>query len=219
MAAVVHRRAPVAELHRTEPFAGRTVSEPEVWWCDFSDAAMVLGSRQTDDVLDLVACARAGLAVVRRRSGGGAVLLRPDAVVWVDVVLPHGIAPDDVRRSMEWIGERWRDAIEPDVPTGVGLSVHAGAVLSSPWSDHVCFAGIGPGEVLAGGRKLVGLSQRRTRDGIRIQGMVHRRTVVDEMPHLFTGTVPTAPLLMPATLAGVTGAVLATRLADRLEHR
>ena len=31
----------------------------------------------------------------------------------------------------------------------------------------MCFAGVGPGEVLVGGRKVVGISQRRTRAGAR----------------------------------------------------
>jgi hypothetical protein len=40
----------------------------------------------------------------------------------------------------------------------------------------VCFAGRGPGEVItADGRKLLGLSQRRTRNWIRLQCLVHRR--------------------------------------------
>jgi hypothetical protein len=33
----------------------------------------------------------------------------------------------------------------------------------------VCFGGTGPGEVVVGGAKVVGLSQRRTRDGARFQ--------------------------------------------------
>ena len=54
--------------------------------------------------------------------------------------------------------------------------MHHGGVESRPWSALVCFAGIGPGEVLDGdGRKWVGISQRRTRDWIRLQTMAHRR--------------------------------------------
>ena len=37
----------------------------------------------------------------------------------------------------------------------------------------VCFAGVGTGEVSVGDRKLVGLSQRRTRTGARFQCLVH----------------------------------------------
>jgi hypothetical protein len=37
------------------------------------------------------------------------------------------------------------------------------------WGGLACFAGIGPGEVLLGGRKSVGVSQRRDRSGARFQ--------------------------------------------------
>ena len=37
------------------------------------------------------------------------------------------------------------------------------------WSDRVCFAGLGPGEVTVEGRKVVGLSQRRTREAVLFQ--------------------------------------------------
>ena len=50
--------------------------------------------------------------------------------------------------------------------------------MPSRWSSRVCFAGIGPGEVVGAatdGRKLVGLSQRRTRRGARLQSAVHLR--------------------------------------------
>ncbi len=40
---------------------------------------------------------------------------------------------------------------------------------SSPWSSMVCFDGVGAGEVLVDGRKLVGISQRRTRHAARLQ--------------------------------------------------
>jgi hypothetical protein len=38
----------------------------------------------------------------------------------------------------------------------------------------VCFAGIGAGEVLVGGAKVVGISQRRDRRGSRFQCVAHR---------------------------------------------
>jgi lipoate-protein ligase A len=37
------------------------------------------------------------------------------------------------------------------------------------WSSLVCFSGLGPGEVHADGRKVVGISQRRTRRWARFQ--------------------------------------------------
>jgi lipoate-protein ligase A len=214
MSTVESRRATVAELHALDPFAGRRVREPEVWICDLVDAAIVLGSRQTPDLLDHDACRAAGLGIVRRRSGGGVVLLRPDAAVWVDVVLPHGVAPDDVRGSMIWVGQRWGDVLR-DVVDGV-VTVHSGGMVCTPWSELVCFAGVGPGEVLVDGRKLLGLSQRRTRHGLRVQGTLYRRPVTRQIPSLLVGSRPDVPLDEPHWQPSLEAADLAARLAARL---
>jgi lipoate-protein ligase A len=45
----------------------------------------------------------------------------------------------------------------------------------APWSEWVCFAGLGPGEVTVEGRKVVGLSQRRTREAALFQCCAARR--------------------------------------------
>jgi lipoate-protein ligase A len=50
-----------------------------------------------------------------------------------------------------------------------GAVVHRGGLVRTPVSDLVCFAGLGPGEVTVGGRKAVGMAQRRTRDGALFQ--------------------------------------------------
>ncbi|MDP9389628.1 MAG: hypothetical protein M3Q48_17360, partial [Actinomycetota bacterium] len=52
---------------------------------------------------------------------------------------------------------------------GAGGVVHRGGLVASAWSAMVCFAGLGPGEVTVGGRKVVGLAQRRTREGALFQ--------------------------------------------------
>lgn len=213
---IIRRTATVAELHGLDPFrdparGGRTVDAVEVWHCDHTDAALVLGSRQAPDVVDDVARRAAGLVVVRRRSGGGAVLLRPGAVAWIDLVVPHGVAPDDVRGSMRWAGERWAAALDGSVDGR--LTVHAGGMVTTPWSELVCFAGLGPGEVLLDGRKLVGLSQRRTRDGLRIQGTVHRADLVTELTGLLAGVLPPEPPASPAIVPEVDPDALAHRLA------
>lgn len=208
-----HHRASVAALHGTDPLGGTV--DRAVWWCDPIDAAIALGSRQGPDTVDPSACAARGLAVVRRRSGGGAVVIRPDAVVWVDIVVPHGIAPDDVRGSMIWAGRAWRDALADAGHDMSGAVVHEGGMEGSDWCGLVCFAGIGPGEVLVDGAKLVGLSQRRTRHGLRIQGMVHRRQLGDDALAVLRGPLPVEPLPEPAVLP----ALDARRLATALERR
>lgn len=120
-------------------------------------------------VVDEAAAAAAGVEVVRRRSGGGAVWLAPGTVTWVDVVLPAGDPHwvDDVGRSSLWLGDAWARAL---VALGVpDPTVHRGPLVRTRWSPLVCFAGVGPGEVLVDGRKVVGISQRRTRAGARFQ--------------------------------------------------
>jgi len=136
--------------------------------CDPTGPALVLGSAQAPDRVDRAACARAGVDVVRRRSGGGAVLVVPGEVLWVDLVLPAGdpLWQDDVGRAFHWVGDAWAAAL---AELDVGAEVHRGALVRTPWSSEVCFAGLGPGEVTAGDRKVVGIAQRRTRTSARFQ--------------------------------------------------
>lgn len=109
--------------------------------------------------------------VRRRRSGGGAVWLAPGHQVWVDVAVPRGdpLWDDDVGRAFLWLGDVWATAL---TAAGVGAPVvHRGALVRTRWSDQVCFAGLGPGEVTLGegGPKVVGIAQRRTRPGALFQ--------------------------------------------------
>ena len=64
------------------------------------------------------------------------------------------------------MGEAWGAALGE---LGVSAAVHRGPLVRSTWSADVCFAGLGPGEVTVGGRKVVGISQRRTRAAARFQ--------------------------------------------------
>jgi lipoate-protein ligase A len=148
----------------TEAGSGRAVRV-----CEVTGPALVLGSTQADEDVDAAAAARAGLEVVRRRSGGGAVLVEPGHLVWVDVVLPAGdpLWEVDVGRAFWWLGRAWAGAL---AAVGVtGAVVHRGGVVASPWSRLVCFAGLGPGEVTLAGRKVVGMAQRRTRHAALFQ--------------------------------------------------
>jgi lipoate---protein ligase len=133
--------------------------------------ALVLGSAQLDTDVDTDVASARGVDVVRRRSGGGSVLVGPGAQVWVELWLPRGdpLWDDDVVAFAGWAGDVWQRALSS---LGVSdLEVHRGRAVRTGWSDTVCFAGAGPGEVMASGRKLVGLSQRRTRDGARLSTM------------------------------------------------
>lgn len=163
------RRGTAAELHALDPHG----TSAEAWWLGVERPALVLGSTQTTAAIDVAACAAAGVDVVHRRSGGGAVLMIPDEILWLDVVLPRHDArwDDDVGRSMWWLGEAWSTALRA---LGVDdVEVHSVAPTHTRWSRLVCFDGLGAGEVTVGGRKAVGISQRRTRDRARLQSALH----------------------------------------------
>ncbi|GAC1381916.1 MAG: hypothetical protein NVSMB4_10370 [Acidimicrobiales bacterium] len=130
---------------------------------------LVLGSAQKLDDIDADAAARHGFEVVRRRSGGSAVLVGPRHLLWVDVVIGASdpLWVDDVGRAPLWLGRSWVSAL---ARAGVGgATVHDGAMQRQRWGSLVCFAGVGPGEVFVGTRKVVGISQRRTREGALFQ--------------------------------------------------
>ena len=130
---------------------------------------LVLGSTQQAGTADQTRAAAAGVEVLRRRSGGGAVLLWPGRQVWVDffVGVADPLFHDDVTLAARWVGQLWSSAVAKFA--AAPCSVHTGRLVADRWGRLVCFAGTGPGEVLVGGRKVVGISQRRSRDRVRIQ--------------------------------------------------
>jgi lipoate-protein ligase A len=123
--------------------------------------ALVLGSTQP-------AVPDRGVPVVRRRSGGGAVLVGPGEVVWADVFVPAAdvLWEKDVGVAFHWLGDEWSAAL---AALGIEGRTHRGPMVCTPWCRQVCFAGVGPGEVTVDGRKVVGISQRRTRAGSLFQ--------------------------------------------------
>ena len=192
----VHRVAGTAsELHLRD-----LPGERGVWVFEVSQPALVLGS--TQPMVD-----GHGIEVVRRRSGGGAVYVEPSGTLWVDVVVPRGdeLWDDDVGRATYWLGEAWARAV------GDGAVVHRGPMVRSEWSDLVCFAGLGPGEVTVEGRKVVGISQRRTRAAARFQCVAYETWNVDPLVAL---VAPGAPIEASGGGVGRLSAVEAALLAQ-----
>lgn len=146
------------------------------WVLEATAPALVLGSTQAEDLVDGPAARARGVEVVRRRSGGGAVWVDPATTAWVDVILPAGdpLWDDDVGRAARWVGRAWQAAL---ADLGVEpTDVHDGPLACGPLGRLVCFGTVGAGEVTTPDRrKVVGVSQRRTRDAARFQCAAYAR--------------------------------------------
>src|SRR5581483_3410006 len=103
----------------------------------------------------------------------------PDGPTWVDLWVPRHdpLFDDDLVGAARWVGESWITALRS---LGAGdLEVNRRAANDTPWSQ-VCFAGLGPGEVTAGSRKVVGVAQWRSRQGTLFHTAAYR--VWDPVP-------------------------------------
>ena len=152
--------------------ASITEDRPLGTWSRATAPALVLGSgqRPPDEWQP-----PAGLALVRRGTGGGAVICDDDYLM-LDVALPPGdpriVA--DVTESYRWLAEQLVAAlcrlgfehvslVQPPTLRGLGDADREAARTA-------CFAGLGPYELLdAQGHKLIGLAQRRRRGAVLLQ--------------------------------------------------
>jgi lipoyl(octanoyl) transferase len=136
---------------------------PAVRLYAFDPPCLSLGRFQRTDDVDRDACRRLGADVVRRPTGGRAVL--HDRCLTYALVAPVDAPPfaGGVRASAERIG----------AALAAGLGRLAGSVITAPAPARGhrpadCFALPGAGEVVADGRKLAGSAQLR-RDGAALQ--------------------------------------------------
>jgi lipoate-protein ligase A len=174
---VQERTGDAASLHAAWPEVGARTERRAVAVCRVTGPAVVLGSTQSEDVVDRSRAATAGAPVVRRRSGGGVVLVSPGDPAWVDVWIPAGdpLWRDDVARAFDWLGDTWVTALGGLGITGVAAH-RGGYVFCTRWAKSVCFGGVGTGEVVTDdGRKVVGLAQRRNRAGAWFHGACYLR--------------------------------------------
>ncbi|MFN8475085.1 MAG: ligase [Anaerolineae bacterium] len=150
--------------------------QPAMRWYEIAPPALVLGSGQHLSDVNVAVCAAMGVPVVKRSSGGGAVFT--GVSLSLDVALPPDDPLDshDITESYRWLGETWVAAL-----ASLGIAARLVSVAEaradtrslSPLLKRVCYAGLSPYEVAVGTRKVVGLAQRRRRQGALLQGGVY----------------------------------------------
>jgi lipoate-protein ligase A len=169
-------------LHfRLSDALSRHAAVPTIWWHSAARSTLILGPTQKSGAPEPTP----ELEVVRRTSGGGAVLAGAD-VLGLDVALPatHPLVLPDVVSSYRWLGETWREAL---AVLGIAARV---ATPEEAREDRLpddlredlrraCFGTLSPFEVVVGGRKLVGLAQIRRRTATLLQAGIHREFAPD----------------------------------------
>lgn len=113
-----------------------------------------------------IAAAWPGRAYVRRMTGGGVVPHGDDITYSIIVPIAHPFAQCSARESYckfhgalaQWLADRGVAASLAHAPEGQG--------------NGVCFDSPAEADVIAGGRKIAGAAQRRTREGLLYQGSV-----------------------------------------------
>ncbi len=209
---------PAADLHHREiPEQAKRL----VWTHRVQRPALVLGSTQPiTEARDAGDLSSAGIELLRRRSGGGAVLMQPYDT-WIDVLIGQEdpLWENDVGRAFAWLGGVWQRAL---ARLGVNrTSVHVGPMKNKEWGRHICFAGLGPGEVSGpDGHKIVGMSQRRTRSVARFQTAVPYATDLTATASFLSPTAVPSDLTVAAIPIGIAidSAVLTVAFLEEL-HR
>jgi lipoate-protein ligase A len=163
---------------------------------EVAHSTLVLGSTQPADLVSPDALRERSVELVRRRGGGGAVYLEPGDHLWVDAWIPRDdvLWAHDVSIAAEWVGQWWIEAlvgVGNEVGAPGGLSLHTGRSVPGALGDLVCFAGRGPGEVFFDDRKIVGLSQWRSREGALFSSCAYLEWMAEPLLDLLSFDDPT----------------------------
>jgi lipoate-protein ligase A len=138
--------------------------------------------------VDLAACERAGVEVLTRRAGGGAVLVDQHMICGaICIPLPDARAGADLTASYRWLGEalqaglaRWgvprTDLVEVAAARADVAALRAR--VPEPLAQLIldtCYGTLSPHELVVNGAKLVGLAQVRRRHAALFQLGILRR--------------------------------------------
>jgi lipoyl(octanoyl) transferase len=180
------------------------VGPPTIRFFAWEPPAISLGYGQpVDRNIDLDEAARMGIGLVRRPTGGSAILHEgPDLELTYSVVGAGEdfSGADDLLATYHWIG----------TALAAGLTILGAAVEMVPVQPSdprampaFCFARTGSYELEVGGRKLVGSAQRRQGAGFLQHGSVMLGAAPERLRRVFTGQAD--PLAGMTTLEAVLG--------------
>lgn len=168
-----------------------------------TDRALVLGSSTRQAEFDLDRVRQAGLTVVKRNSGGGAVLVEPGSQIWLMLYLglDDPLVPWDLGRSFLWLGDAVLGLLRE---LGLNATMIESRQQRTALGSLICFADLGFGEITIDGAKVLGLAQRRSRGQACFQlsllweehqSLLRELLVVDPSEHQSLRVAGLAPLV------------------------
>lgn len=196
-------RSGAENMARDTALLARAAGTGETVFCVYTWQRPTLSFGRNQSALgryDLGRIREAGLDVVRRPTGGRAIL--HDREITYSVTAPLEGAPP-LRETYARINRILVDGLSR---LGVSAGVAAAGVLAPGPSDRPCFETPTEGELVAGGRKLVGSAQWRDEQGVLQHGSI---LVDDDQSSLSffaaNDLVTTQAIPVPATLTSLIG--------------
>lgn len=155
------------------------IEQPSLLLWQYRDPAVIMGCSQRPDEAQSDRAMQAGLPIMRRGSGGGAVLAGPWMLSFtLFIPADHPIAELNIIDIFGWFEQIWMQTLQQvGVPAqGVNKAMidHSKKVAKEQSVDWACYAGLSHGEIVSlDGRKLVGLAQIRKRKGVALVSGLH----------------------------------------------
>jgi lipoate-protein ligase A len=129
--------------------------------------AISLGQSQRISSVNEVACKEAGVGIVRRATGGLAILHTDELTYSIALPIAHSLAEGDVMTSYRRIADAIVEALKR---LGVSDANADRVAKEDKAKGPVCFEAPSDYEVVGGGKKLVGSAQWRRVDGVLQHG-------------------------------------------------
>ena len=153
--------------------------------------SLSIGCFQKVSDLDLRYCSEKGVPVVRRPTGGRAVLHGSELTYSFSVRTDRGVFSKGLLDSYKKLGAAFELAFrKTGLRTEIRQQREKGGVLAG---SPLCFRSGSYGELLFGGKKLVGSAQKRWQDGLLQQGSIpylHDEEALRGVFRLGTGLLP-----------------------------
>lgn len=160
-------------------------TQPILRLYDWEHPTLSLGRGQHDDWIDRELCRARGVEIVRRPTGGRALLHIPSEITYA-VVLPD-IGSTSIKEAFTSIAAMLAGALKQ---LGLPVATASEGEIPGGHSHPSCLAVTAPGEVTAMGRKLVGSAQVRHAGGLLQHGSIMRRFRPELLAEIIPGAVP-----------------------------